>query len=188
MAKQRTDWGAAMEDYVRDATATYETVAARHGVSVRSLEWHAQREQWRSARAEYAWKVREKSVAECTTDAAILLRQRNAEQLQQNEELRRLLCRLLMYRYPDGRIAINGDLSLGEICRGIDGLSALYHCDRLILGADDMPHPMPRDRFAEMTDEELHAELQRVRAANFASATDEELEELGLKRAKPTLQ
>lgn len=41
MAKQRTDWQAAMDDFVRDATAAYESIAAKHRVSARTLEWHA---------------------------------------------------------------------------------------------------------------------------------------------------
>jgi hypothetical protein len=92
-----------------------------------------------------------------------------------------------MYRRPDGSIAPNGDTTITEIAKAVSACCELYRCDRLILGADDMPHPMPRDRFADYTDEELQAELQRVRAANFASTTDEELEELGLRRKKPTI-
>jgi hypothetical protein len=38
--------------------------------------------------------------------------------------------------------------------------------DRLVLGANNSQLSFPRDRFSEMTDEELVEELKRVRALN----------------------
>jgi hypothetical protein len=186
--RTRVNWQDAMDDYERDATQTYDSIAAKHKASPRTLEWHAQKRRWREARAEYAYKVRTESVARCAADAATLLRERNELQLKQNDELREVLTHLVMARRPDGSIAVNGDLTLAEICKASDGLCALYRCDRLILGADDQPPAMPRDRFAEMSEEELEAELKRLKATELVSLSDEELEELGLKRAKPTLQ
>jgi hypothetical protein len=184
----RINWQIAMDDFVQNPVATYESVAAKHRVSVRTLERHAQKEGWRTARQAFAWEVREKCVQNRVLSAAQSLNERSEKQLKTNESLRSILNYRLMIRRPNGEIVVNGDVTVSEVCKAVTAHCELYRCDRLALGADVLPATPPPDRFSGWTEEELNAELERIRREEFAEATDSELAKLGLARKKSTIQ
>jgi hypothetical protein len=64
------------------------------------------------------------------------------------------------------RVGITIGIDPGDIWSHYCTLSQLYMLDRLVLGANNSQLSFPRDRFSEMTDEELVEELKRVRALN----------------------
>ena len=63
----------------------------------------------------------------------------------------------------DGNLVTRADLTINEVSCAVIALSLLYRIDRLALGADLDVQPSPRDRFSEMTDQELEEELARLR-------------------------
>ena len=60
-----TDWEPIRTEYVTDKTASYRGLAAKYGVSRRSIEYRARREMWHDLR-----KAAEKAVAEKTIAVA----------------------------------------------------------------------------------------------------------------------
>jgi hypothetical protein len=188
MAKR--DWAAIQRRYITDQTTSFTSLAAEHSVSRQAIAWHAARESWSAERCRFLAEVGERLVRDGALSAAEQLRRRNEKQLKANEQLRWLINHRLMYRRPDGSVAINGDTTILEVCRAVTAHCELYRLDRLVLGAStENVQPAPiHDRLAEMSEEELQTELKRIRAADFADLSDEELAQLGLRRTHPTLQ
>jgi hypothetical protein len=163
MAK-RTDWATLKATFIQQPTTTCAALAAEHGISRQAVQWHCRREDWVTERCHFLAEVEARLVRVCADSAAEQLRRRNEEQLRQNEELREILDDRLMYRRPSGVKVAKTDVSIAEVVRAIAAFGELYRCDRLVLGADNIQPAVMRDRFAEMTSEELEEELRRVRA------------------------
>ncbi len=152
-------------DYVQ-GTDTLEAVAARHNVKLQTAYWHSSREKWAEERLDYQQKLTKSlNALAANKSAASLLKELNDKQLKLNEELRFILHSRLKEREPSGKIVPRKDLTIPDITRAVAAFSELYRLDRIALGvaSDNQPPSQQRDRFSEMTDDELLGELERVR-------------------------
>lgn len=160
---KRVDWSAIGREYATLPISTYKSLSEKHQVSMRTLRWHSRREGWRMERARHCQNVGEKLTTKTASRSATTLGEINEAHLRRSDELRAMLDHRLKARGPDGKVTIRPDVSIRDICRAVMGYGLLYRGDRLALGVVDSEMPQPRNRLLEMTDEEIDAELQRVR-------------------------
>jgi hypothetical protein len=163
----KADWVKVKAEYVQDPTVTQDVLAKKFGVTVSALAWHARREKWIAAREEYSRQTASQLTAlALKSNVVALLKDANDKQLKLNEELRFIIHSKLKRRDErTGKIVVREDVSLTEVVRAVAAFSELYRLDRLALGAstENIQPAVARDRFAEFTDEQLDAELERMR-------------------------
>jgi hypothetical protein len=165
--KPVANWATIKAEYISDPSVSAEQLATKHGLAVSTVRWHATHEKWMQARAEYAETlVKNLSLAAINKNVVSVLREVNDKQLKQNEELRYMLNSKLKTRGLDGKITVRSDVTIPDIARAVMAFAELYRLDRLALGAstDNVQPASVGDRLRDMTDEELDAELERVRA------------------------
>jgi hypothetical protein len=150
-------------------------MSKRHNIPEGTLRWHAHKEQWMVARTNFQAKVEDKLVAAAASkDVVAKLRDINTAQMRWNEEMRYAINSLLKVRTEDGKIVLRSDVDLADIQRAIAGMSELYRLDRLALGAstDNVAPATTRDRIDEMSDDEVMAELHRMRARTIEATVN----------------
>jgi hypothetical protein len=165
--KPAGDWRAIKTDYVQNPNLTQKDICEKYDLSWDTMRYHAKREKWGEARSQYAQQYAQQlTVASVPKNALPMLREINEKQLKQNEELRYMLNSKLKTRGLDGKISVRPDVTIPDIARAVAAFSELYRLDRLALGAstDNVQPATMGDRLRDMTDEELDAELERVRA------------------------
>ncbi len=130
------------------------------------MRWHSKQDKWGQARAQHA-----ETLAKNLTAAAMgknvvhALKEINDRQLKQNDELRYMLNAKLKTRDLEGKISVRADVTIPDIAKAVAAFSELYRLDRLALGAstDNVMPATTADRLSAMTDDEIEAELERVR-------------------------
>jgi hypothetical protein len=154
----------------------YLSLAAKYDVSLHAVQWHAQREAWGDERRVFWRKVSGKLVEKYAIRAVDLLMERNDEQLRLNDRLRYAMNSRLFAK--EGLATqLRPKVSIVDVMRAISGFGEVYRFDRLVLGADNMPAPTQRDRFDEMSEAELMAELDRVIKSRLVNLSPEKKEE-----------
>jgi len=166
MAKRKIDWNQLRREYVSTLT-TYKQLGAKYGVSTRSVAYHGTEEDWRSARWQFCAKVDTILISNSADRALMNLQQLNADHLRRSGELRALIESRLGSRDEIGNLVPHSSLTINEVSRAVIALGLLYRIDRLAMGADTDVQPSPRDRFSEMSDQELEEELAQVRKRNI---------------------
>ena len=160
------DWNEVRDDYLQDAHSTAKSLAEKYKVNVLSIRARMRRENWGDDRIKYQARRRTKlQDAALEKSAPLLLKECNEKQLKWNEEMRWIINSKLKQRDADGKIVVRQDITINDAYRATLTMIELYRCDRLALGAstDNIQPAMPRDRFAEMSDDELQSELGRLR-------------------------
>jgi hypothetical protein len=166
---KHVDWQAIKMEFAANSTLTVAELARKYGVPPSTVRWRCWHYDWMQERSDYQAKVATRLTQLATSkDAVAMLRDVNDKQLKQNEELRYMLNSRLKTRGADGKITVKSDVSIPDIARAVAAFTELYRCDRLALGAstENLQPAAARDRFADMSDEELVEELKRVRARN----------------------
>lgn len=158
------DWLKIKLDYVQ-GTDTLEVVAERHGKKFGTVRWHAHRERWQQERQTYQVKLTQSlNTLAANKSAADMLRELDIKQLKRNEEMRFIIDSRLKERDASGKVVPRKDLAMIEVTRAVTALGELYHLDKEALGVKNDALPAERrDRFSEMSESELYAELERVR-------------------------
>ena len=151
-AHKRVNWTEVKADYVADPMATYNSIAAKYGVTAASVIWHSRREGWFDARREHSKKVMEKLSERSADSAADALAVIHRQHLTATKELREMLAHKL--KAPD--------VSIGDLARVASAYAQLLSADRVALGADVLPETHSRAPEAEMSDTELFAKLQEM--------------------------
>jgi hypothetical protein len=167
MSNRRVDWQKLRQEYIANPTTTYKLLSTKYVVPLRSVAWHGQREKWPLGRANYCIRVDTKLLLDSAIQAASTVAELNDQHLRRSAELRELLDSRLGTRNGAGELVPREELTIAEIAKAVLAYGWLYRMDRLALGADVAQPPTPRDRFAEMSDEELMEELRKVRARNI---------------------
>lgn len=165
--KPVADWPTIKAEYAMNPHLSVKDIAEKYDLSNRTVSYRSSHDKWMEARLEYQEKyVQHLTTASVPKNALPMLREINEKQLKQNEELRYMLNSKLKTRGLDGKISVRVDVTIPDIARAVMAFAELYRLDRLALGASTdnvMPATMG-DRLRDMTDEELEAELERVRA------------------------
>lgn len=161
----QAEWHKVMLDFVQ-GTDSLEALAARHGLKYGTVRWHSMREKWYEQRLEHQAKLTQRLNSLAVNKTAMtILRELNEKQIKLNEELRFILNSRLKERDPSGKVVPRKDLTIPDITRAVAAFSELYRLDRIALGvaSDNQPPSQQRDRFTDMSDDELMSELERVR-------------------------
>ena len=155
-----------MAEYMQNPRMTQKDIAEKHGLSYDTVRKQAATHDWNSARSASAQRYAQQVTAMAVgRDAATRVYQADEKQLKLNEEMRYIIMSKLKMRDAQNNVIVRPTLTVADTARAVTALVELYRCDRLALGASTenlQPAPM-RDRFAEMSEEELFAELARVR-------------------------
>ena len=155
-------------EYAHDSSMTFKSMSLKYNVPESTVRWHGTKYQWNEARHEFSTKVEKKLIdSAASKDAVTILRDINKKQLQWNEEMRYAINALLKTRNTDGNVVLRADVQLHDVSRAIAGMAELYRLDRLALGAstENVQPATTRDRIDEMTDEQVLAELSRLRGS-----------------------
>jgi transposase-like protein len=163
------DWVAIKQDYIEHNHLSQEDIAEKYGCTVDQVRNRAWRDQWARAREDFA-QQRSQRLTELSLrkDATVLLRELNDEHLKQSKELRYMLNAKLKTRDEHGNIVVRPTVTVQEIVRAIAGFCELFRMDRLALGAstDNLTPAFPQNKYDDMSEDELVAELRRVRATS----------------------
>jgi hypothetical protein len=167
-SRKRVNWEPIRLEYIHDGTATYTSLADKYGVSAYTLKWHAERERWRDERKTHCLKVVDKLSASRAAAALPTIQEVNEQWLKQSKELRYMLDRMLKQRGVDGRTIMKPGITSLDLQRCIVSYSVLNKHDRIALGISDDRPPAPelRNAYDDMSEEDLIAELRRVRASS----------------------
>jgi hypothetical protein len=168
MAKtSQPDWAAIRQDYLQNKEMTQESLAKKWGVSPHAIRGRSYREKWGAAREEYARQYADRLMQQSIRkDAPEMIRALNTKQLAESDELRVMLNMKLKMRDGQGKIVVRPDVSLAEIRLACAAFAELFRTDRLALGASTdihTPGVVSKDRYSEMSEEELLEELKQVR-------------------------
>jgi hypothetical protein len=167
MPKRKVDWPKLQQEYLSDSTSTYESLALKHGIPLRSVSWHGRREQWRLERSRHCTKVVDLLSAESASNSVRTVLELNERHLHRSEDLRTLLDQQLGSRGVYGELVPRENLTITEILRVVKAFGLLFRFDRIALGADQEMLMRPPDKYESMTLEELEEELRRVCARNI---------------------
>jgi hypothetical protein len=160
------DWHEVRDNYISDLHSTHRSLAAKYKLKYNTVCDRSRREHWGQERIQYQARRRAKlQEAALEKSAPLLLKEVNEKQLKWNEEMRWIINSKLKQRDAEGKIVVRSDITINDAYRATLTMIELYRCDRLALGAstDNIQPALPRDRFAEMSDDELQAELGRLR-------------------------
>jgi hypothetical protein len=160
------DWEKLKTEYIQNPRMTQKDIAAKYGLSYDTVRKQASDHDWNSARAASAQRYAQQLTAMAVGKGAVdRIREVDEKQLKLNEEMRYIITSKMKQRDGQGKIVVKPNLTISDACKAVAAFSELYRLDRLALGAStDNVQPAPvRDRFAEMSEEELFAELDRVR-------------------------
>ena len=160
------DWNEIRDDYIQNANATHNSIAAKYKLKLTTVRARAARDKWGPDRIQFQERRHRKlQDAALEKSAPLLLKECNEKQLKWNEEMRWIINSRLKVRDAQGNVVVREDVTINDAYRATLTMIELYRCDRLALGAstDNIQPAMPRDRFAEMSDDELQAELGRLR-------------------------
>jgi hypothetical protein len=160
------DWEKLKIEYIQHPRMTQKQLAEKYGLRYDTVRQQAMKGQWNTARSASAQRYAQELTAMAVgTDAVARIRECDEKQLKRNEEMRYIVDSTLKMRDAQGKIVIRPNLTTTDAARAVSAFVELYRCDRLALGAStENVQPAPtRDRFAEMTEAELFAELERVR-------------------------
>ena len=158
-------------EYAHNAACTTKEIGSKYNIPESTVRWHAFKEKWNEERAVFQAKVSAKIVESAASkDAVTILRDINKKQLQWNEEMRYAINALLKTRNTEGAVVLRADVQLHDVSRAIAGMAELYRLDRLALGAstENVQPATTRDRIDDMTDEQVIAELARLRNGSDA--------------------
>ena len=161
------DWAAMKIEYAHDAKLTISLVAKKYNIPESTVRWHSTKYQWNAARQDFQSKVEGKLIdAVASKDAVAKLKDINTKQLAWNAEMRFVINSLLKARNDEGAVVLRDDVTIADAQRAILSMAELYRLDRLALGAstDNVSAATTRNRIDDMSDEEVLAELERVRS------------------------
>jgi hypothetical protein len=161
-AKKRVNWPDLRAEYVSDQMTTFHSLAAKYGVSAKSVEWHALREGWSADRKAHSAKVVEKLGDRVADSAADALAEIHRQHLTATRELRQMIAHKLKVRTTDGQIVLRADISAGDLARIAQAYAVLLESDRVALGADELPVNHPRDPYSDLSDEQIYAKVQAM--------------------------
>ena len=145
---------------------TQKQLAEKYGLKYNTVRRQAADHDWNTARGASAQRYAQELTALAVgKDAVNRIRECDEKQLKRNEEMRYIVDSTLKMRNNEGKIVVRPNLTTSDAAKAVSAFVELYRCDRLALGAStENIQPAPtRDRFAEMTEAELFAELDRVR-------------------------
>jgi hypothetical protein len=166
---RQPDWVMVQQWYIEHPEATQEDTAKQFGVTYDQVRGRALRGKWAQARGAFAQQRSQRlTEAALRKDAAQLIRELNDEHLKQSKELRYMLNAKLKTRDEQGNIVVRPTVTVQEIVRAIAGFCELFRMDRLALGAstDNLTPAFPQNKYDDMSEDDLIAELRRVRASS----------------------
>jgi hypothetical protein len=160
------DWEKLKIEYIQHPRMTQKQLAEKYNIRYDTVRAQAMKGHWNTARIASAQRYAQEITAMAVgKDAVARIREIDEKQLKRNEEMRYIVDSTLKIRDAKGVITIRPNLTTSDAVKAVSAFIELYRCDRLALGASTeniQPAPM-RDRFAEMSEAELFAELDRVR-------------------------
>ena len=160
------DWNALKTEYIQNPRMTQKQLGEKYGLRYDTVRQQAMKGQWNTARQASAQRYAQEITAMAVgADAVNRIKQCDEKQLKLNEEMRWIITSKLKMRDGEGNVIVRPTLTISDAAKAVSAFVELYRCDRLALGAStENLQPAPtRDRFAEMTEAELFAELDRVR-------------------------